>query len=92
MKILTIISTTILPLSLLLSIFSLQGFDLNNITLIPKDFEILVVVMVTITGITLLFFWKKQWILSHNTKLEYNNSSSSNNKKEDINKKIEEEK
>jgi len=92
MKILTIISTTILPLSLLLSIFSLQGFDLNNITLIPKDFEILVVVMVTITGITLLFFWKKQWILSHNTKLDYNNSSSNNNKKEDNNRKIEEEK
>jgi hypothetical protein len=91
MKILTIISTTILPLSLLLSIFSLQGFDLNNITLIPKDFEILVVVMVTITGITLLFFWKKQWILSHNTKLDYNNSSISN-EKEDNNRKIEEEK
>jgi hypothetical protein len=48
--------------------------------------------MVTITGITLLFFWKKQWILSHNTKLDYNNSSSSNNKKEDNNRKIEEEK
>ena len=59
MKILTIFSTIILPLSLILSIFSLQGFDLNNITIIPKDFDILVVVMVTITGISLLFFWKK---------------------------------
>ena len=85
MKILTIFSTIILPLSLLLSIFNLQGFDLNNITIIPKDFVILVAVMVTITGITLLFFWKKKWILSQqNNKLEHN--SSTNNEKEDNNR------
>jgi len=79
MKILTIFSTIILPLSLILSIFSLQGFDLNNITIIPKDFDILVVVMVTITGISLLFFWKKKWILSKDTKLNSRGEREGNN-------------
>jgi magnesium transporter len=82
MKILTIFSTIILPLSLLLSVFSLQGFDLNNITMVPKDFVIIVGVMVTIIGITLLFFWRKQWILSRDTKNHHNNSSSRNERKE----------
>jgi magnesium transporter len=82
MKILTIFSTIILPLSLLLSIFSLQGFDLNNITMVPKDFVILVGVMVTIIGITLLFFWRKQWILPRDTKNNHNNNSSSNERKD----------
>jgi magnesium transporter len=81
MKILTIFSTIILPLSLLLSVFSLQGFDLNNITMVPKDFVILVGVMVTIIGITLLFFWRKQWILSRDTKNHHNNNSSRNERK-----------
>jgi magnesium transporter len=74
MKILTIFSTIILPLSLILSIFSLQGFDLNNITTIPKDFDVLVVVMVTITGISLFFFWKKKWILSKENKIASNDN------------------
>lgn len=82
MKILTIFSTIVLPLTLIISIFSLQGFDLNNITMIPKDFDLLLVVMGTITGITLLFFWKKKWILPEFRKLD---NSSSNNEKEDNN-------
>ena len=62
MKILTIFSTIILPLSFILSIFSLQGFDLNNISIVPKDFDLLLMVMGTITSISLFFFWKKKWI------------------------------
>lgn len=83
MKILTIFSTIVLPLTLIISIFSLQGFDLNNITMIPKDFGLLLVFMGTITGITLLFFWKKKWILPEFRKLD---NSSSNNEKEDNNR------
>lgn len=78
MKILTIFSAIILPLSLLLSIFSIQGFDMNNITIFPKDFILLVSIMVTITGITLLFFWKKQWIFSQNIKPDYNHNNNNN--------------
>ena len=40
MRVLTIFSTIILPLSLLISILSLQGFDLNNLTTIPKYFSL----------------------------------------------------
>lgn len=87
MKILTIFSTIILPLSLILSIFSLQGFDLNNITIVPKDFDLLLVVMVTITSISLFFFWKKKWILSKDTKINYNNNDSNRNRSDKKEKK-----
>jgi magnesium transporter len=64
MRVLTIFSTIILPLSLLISILSLQGFDLNNLTTIPKYFYLLLLVMFGITMISLYIFWKKGWILS----------------------------
>ncbi|MGN6614089.1 MAG: magnesium transporter CorA family protein [Candidatus Nitrosocosmicus sp.] len=68
MKILTIFSTIVLPLSLLISIFSLQGFDLNNLAVIPKYFYILIIIMVIITGLSLFVFWKKGWIFSRETR------------------------
>ncbi len=64
MRVLTIFSTIVLPLSLLISILSLDGFDLNNLTSIPKYFGLLMIIMLTITGISLFLFWKKQWIFS----------------------------
>lgn len=71
MRVLTIFSTIILPLTLLLSVFELQGFDLNDITIIPKHFGLLLLIMSIIAGLTLLVFWKKQWIFSK----DYNLSS-----------------
>ncbi|MGN6559754.1 MAG: magnesium transporter CorA family protein [Candidatus Nitrosocosmicus sp.] len=68
MKILTIFSTIVLPLSLLISIFSLQGFDLNNLAVIPKYFYILIIIMVIMTGLSLFVFWKKGWIFSRVTR------------------------
>jgi magnesium transporter len=64
MRVLTIFSTIILPLSLLVSILSLQGFDLNNISTLPKYFYFLILVMISITAISLFIFWKKRWIFS----------------------------
>jgi magnesium transporter len=64
MRVLTIFSTIVLPLSLLISILSLQGFDLNNLTAIPKYFYLLMMLMLGITVISLYIFWKKGWILS----------------------------
>ncbi len=69
MRVLTIFSTIVLPLTLLLSIFDLQGFDLNNITIVPKHFGLLLLIMSMIAGLTLLVFWKKQWIFSKEYKL-----------------------
>ncbi len=62
MKALTIFSTIVLPISLLISILSLQGFDLNNLTSIPKYFHLLLISMFGIIGISLFIFWKKGWI------------------------------
>jgi hypothetical protein len=47
------------PLSLLIGIFSLEGFDLNDLTLIPRDFGILVMVMTTMIGMLYLFLEKE---------------------------------
>lgn len=77
MRVLTIFSTIILPLSLLIGIFSMEGFNLNNLTLIPRHFGILVVVMVTMIGISLFLLWKKNWILSKDMKL--NNEDETDN-------------
>ncbi len=64
MRVLTIFSTIVLPLSLLISMLSLEGFDLNNLTTVPKYFGLLMIIMLMITGISLFLFWKKQWIFS----------------------------
>jgi magnesium transporter len=67
MKVLTIFSTIVLPISLLISILSLQGFDLNNLTTLPKYFYLLVILMFGITAISLFIFWKKGWIFPKET-------------------------
>jgi magnesium transporter len=43
----------------------LQGFDLNALNDIPKNFDILVIIMVSIAVVSLFIFWKKGWILSN---------------------------
>jgi hypothetical protein len=47
----------------------MEGFNLNNLTLIPRDFGILVLVMVSMIGTSLFLLWKKNWILSKDMKL-----------------------
>ncbi len=85
MRVLTIFSTIILPLSLLIGIFSMEGFNLNNLTLIPRHFGILVVVMIAMIGISLFLLWKKNWILSKDMK--FNNEDETDNDHDlDINK------
>lgn len=55
----------------------MEGFDLYNLTLIPRHFGILVMVMATMIGISLFLLWKKNWILSKDLKL--NNEDEINN-------------
>ncbi len=64
MRVLTIFSTIALPISLLIGMLGLEGFDLNNLTVLPKYFSLLIIIMLAIAGISLLIFWKKQWIFS----------------------------
>ena len=78
MRVLTVFSSILLPLTFLTSIFGMQGFDLNNIHSIPQGFTILLIVM-TIISITLFYmFWKRQWISVSGNILRKRNSDSSN--------------
>lgn len=68
MRVLTIFSAIALPISLLLGVLSIQGFDLNNLESIPKYFGYVLLTMISITIVLLFIFWKKQWIFSRNKK------------------------
>ena len=59
MRVLTIFSAIVLPLSLLIGVLGLQGFDLNNLYTLPRYLGFLVIVMLVITMISLFVFWKK---------------------------------
>lgn len=65
MRVLTIFSAIVLPLSLLLGLLDLQGFDLNNLHVLPKYLGFLIIVMLAVTIISLFIFWRKKWIFSH---------------------------
>ena len=41
MRLLTVFSTILLPLTFITSIFGMQGFDLNNIQSIPQGFRVI---------------------------------------------------
>jgi magnesium transporter len=64
MRVLTIFSAIVLPLSLLTGVLGLQGFDLNNLDKLPRYLGLLVMIMVTTTVVSLFIFWKKRWILT----------------------------
>ncbi len=59
MRVLTIFSAIVLPLSLLIGVLSLEGFDLNNLDELPRYIGFLVIVMLAIAIISLFVFWKK---------------------------------
>ena len=79
MRVLTVFSSILLPLTFLTSIFGMQGFDLNNIHSIPQGFTILLVAM-TIISITLFYmFWKRHWITIPGNILRKSNSNGNDN-------------
>lgn len=64
----------------------MEGFNLNNLTLIPRHFGIVVVVMVIMIGFSLFLLWKKNWILSKDMKFN-NEDEIDNDQHQDIHKK-----
>ena len=76
MRILTIFSSILLPLTFLTSVFGMEGFDLNNIHSIPQGFVIILAAMVLIASVLFYMFWKRQWIFVKNTIAKNDNSSS----------------
>ena len=71
----------------MISIFSMEGFNLNNLTLIPRHFGIVVVVMVIMIGISLFLLWKKNWILSKDKKFNNEEENDNDNHQDKQNKK-----
>jgi magnesium transporter len=78
MRILTVFSSILLPLTFLTSIFGMQGFDLNNIHSIPQGFIILLIAMTIISIVLFYMFWKKQWISVSGNILRKNNNNINN--------------
>jgi magnesium transporter len=62
MRILTVFSVVLLPLSFVTGIFSMSGFDLENVSYIPGGFSVVAGVLAGIAGISLFIFWKRGWI------------------------------
>ena len=76
MRILTVFSSILLPLTFLTSIFGMQGFDLNNIHSIPQGFTVLLIAMAVVSIAMFYMFWKRQWIFVKNTIVKDDNSVS----------------
>lgn len=66
----------------------MEGFNLNNLTLIPRHFGIVVVVMVIMIGFSLFLRWKKNWTLSKDMKFN-NEDEIDNDQHQDIHNKKE---
>jgi len=79
MRILTIFSTIVLPLSLLTNVLDIEGFDLNKLNDLPKYFSFLVIMIVLVACISLDIFWKKGWIF-YKEKTIINDKDTDNNK------------
>jgi magnesium transporter len=63
MKMLTIFTVILLPLTLIAGIYGMNGLDLNNIQAVPSGFIIVIITMIGIGVGLLMLFIKKQWLL-----------------------------
>jgi magnesium transporter len=63
MKVLTIFTVILLPLTLIAGIYGMNGLDLNNIEAIPTGFILVIITMACVGSGLLMFFIKKQWLL-----------------------------
>ena len=62
MRTLTIFAAILLPLTLVVGIYGMNGLDLNDLASVPSGFLIVVVSMIIITGALFFLFSKKKWI------------------------------
>jgi magnesium transporter len=63
MRVLTIFTVILLPLTLIAGIYGMNGVDLSNLESVSTGFFIVIMIMVSTAIGLLLFFIKKQWIL-----------------------------
>lgn len=62
MRILTIFSVILLPLTLITGIYGMNGFDLSKMNEVPSGFIILGILMLIIAILLLVFFKQKKWV------------------------------
>lgn len=65
MRILTIFSVILLPLTLIAGVYGMNGLDLTKLSDIPPGFVIVMTTMVVITSLLLLFFKQKRWLFDN---------------------------
>jgi magnesium transporter len=63
MKLLTIFTVILLPLTLIAGIYGMNGVDLNQIGEVSSGFILVIIIMVGVSVGLLVFFIKKQWVL-----------------------------
>ena len=71
MRILTIFATILLPLTLVVGIYGMNGVDLDNLGQLPSGITTVLITMTAITAGLLYFFNRKKWIVAtskHNKK------------------------
>jgi len=64
MRILTIFTVILLPLTLIAGIYGMNGIDLQKLETLPIGFFAVLAIMVVIAIGLLLFFIKKQWLFA----------------------------
>jgi magnesium transporter len=80
MRTLTIFASVLLPLTLVASIYGMNGLDLNSLATVPSGFIIVIVTMLIITGLMFFLFSKKKWIILRGNKaLPKDNPKTSSN-------------
>jgi len=68
MRTLRIFATILLPLTLVATIYGMNGLDLNSLSKLPSGFIIVIVTMIIITGSLFFLFSKKKWIIFRRSK------------------------
>jgi magnesium transporter len=63
MRVLTIFTVIMLPLTLIAGIYGMNGIDLNEIQVVPEGFIVVIITMICVGGGLLAYFIKKQWLL-----------------------------
>ena len=68
MRTLTIFASILLPLTLVASIYGMNGLDLNSLTKIPSGFIVVLISMAVIISAMIYLFKKKKWIILRGNK------------------------
>jgi magnesium transporter len=69
MRTLTIFAAILLPLTLVVGIYGMNGLDLNNLESLPSGFLIVLISMIIITVACFYLFIKKKWIKLQGNKI-----------------------